>query len=545
MAGAISPRREFHSPGHRSRQGIRRRRHRARRQGRLHRAHDIRVDARRLRAVLRRCRHGADLRDELARPDPVESSTTPAPSPASPNPPTTPPASTRSAQTLPLIRVGVADAPRRPRQARRAGQGRRRTPRSSAAATSPSGSDIATLIYTSGSTGRPKGCVLTHSNFVELVRNAPSAEGGRRVARGVHAAVHHDRARLRALHLDPRHPRGRQDRTPARHEAASAGARIVQADLPARCPARVREGLQLGRAEGGGRRQGQDLPRRRRRRDRALQAAAGRQEDPARHEDQASPSSTGSSTASCAQPWAAASSTRSRARLPSARGSGTSSTASASRSSKATASPRRRPPPRSTWRPSRRSARSARSLPGVGVRLADDGEIEVRGVNVFKEYWRNPEATAAAFDGDWFKTGDIGAFDAEGFLTITGRKKEIIVTAGGKNVAPAALEDPIRANPIVGQVVVVGDQKPFISALVTLDTEMLPTWLGEQRPARRHVPGGCREEPRRARRGPARDRRGQRPRVARRVDPQVHDPRRRSGPKPAATSRRRCASSGT
>ncbi|GAA1987478.1 long-chain fatty acid--CoA ligase [Microbacterium pumilum] len=117
-------------------------------------------------------------------------------------------------------------------------------------------------------------------------------------------------------------------------------------------------------------------------------------------------------------------------------------------------------------------------LPGVGMRLADDGEIQVRGINVFREYWRNPEATAAAFDGDWFKTGDIGTFDEEGFLTITGRKKEIIVTAGGKNVAPAALEDPIRANPIVGQVVVVGDQKPFISALITLDPEMLPTWLG-------------------------------------------------------------------
>ena len=117
-------------------------------------------------------------------------------------------------------------------------------------------------------------------------------------------------------------------------------------------------------------------------------------------------------------------------------------------------------------------------LPGVGVRLADDGEVEVRGINVFKEYWQNAEATAAAFDGDRFKTGDLGSFDDEGFLTITGRKKEIIVTAGGKNVSPAALEDPIRANPIVGQVVVVGDQKPFISALGTLDPEMLPTWLG-------------------------------------------------------------------
>jgi long-chain acyl-CoA synthetase len=117
-------------------------------------------------------------------------------------------------------------------------------------------------------------------------------------------------------------------------------------------------------------------------------------------------------------------------------------------------------------------------LPGVEIRIEDDGEILVKGVDVFKEYWKNPEQTAESFDGDWFKTGDLGTLDDEGFLTITGRKKEIIVTAGGKNVAPAVLEDPIRANPLVGQVVVVGDQKPFIGCLITLDTEMLPTWLG-------------------------------------------------------------------
>jgi len=116
-------------------------------------------------------------------------------------------------------------------------------------------------------------------------------------------------------------------------------------------------------------------------------------------------------------------------------------------------------------------------LPGVSVRVMDDGEIAVKGVNVFKEYWKNPEATADTFDDGWLKTGDIGAIDEDGFLTITGRKKEIIVTAGGKNVAPAALEDPIRANPLVGQVVVVGDQKPFIGALITLDPDMLPVWL--------------------------------------------------------------------
>ena len=117
------------------------------------------------------------------------------------------------------------------------------------------------------------------------------------------------------------------------------------------------------------------------------------------------------------------------------------------------------------------------AIPGVGIRIGDDGEISVTGNNVFGGYWNNPEATAEVMDGKWFRTGDLGSLDSDGFLTITGRKKEIIVTAGGKNVSPAALEDPIRSNPLVGQVVVVGDQKPFISALVTLDAEMLPTWL--------------------------------------------------------------------
>jgi long-chain acyl-CoA synthetase len=116
-------------------------------------------------------------------------------------------------------------------------------------------------------------------------------------------------------------------------------------------------------------------------------------------------------------------------------------------------------------------------LPGVSIRIAEDGEIEGKGVDVFQGYWKNEKATAEVFDDGWFKTGDIGSLDEDGYLTITGRKKEIIVTAGGKNVSPAALEDPIRANPIISQVVCVGEQKPFIAALVTLDGEMLPTWL--------------------------------------------------------------------
>lgn len=121
------------------------------------------------------------------------------------------------------------------------------------------------------------------------------------------------------------------------------------------------------------------------------------------------------------------------------------------------------------------------ALPGHTIRIADDGEVEIKGIDVFKEYWNNPTATRDAFTEDgFFRTGDLGHLDDDGYLTITGRKKEIIVTAGGKNVAPAALEDPIRANTIIGQVVVVGDQKPFISALVTLDPEMLPAWLNNQ-----------------------------------------------------------------
>ena len=121
------------------------------------------------------------------------------------------------------------------------------------------------------------------------------------------------------------------------------------------------------------------------------------------------------------------------------------------------------------------------ALPGVSVRIVDDGEIEVKGIDVFKEYWKNPQATKESFHDGWFKTGDIGSLDEDGYLSITGRKKEIIVTSGGKNVSPAYLEDPIRADPVVGQVVVVGDRQPFISALVTLDSEMLPLWLSNNK----------------------------------------------------------------
>ncbi|MDH6678180.1 long-chain acyl-CoA synthetase [Rhodococcus sp. LBL1] len=115
-------------------------------------------------------------------------------------------------------------------------------------------------------------------------------------------------------------------------------------------------------------------------------------------------------------------------------------------------------------------------LAGNSVRIAEDGEIMLRGPVVFTGYWRNEAATAEAIEDGWFHTGDLGTVDSEGYITITGRKKEIIVTAGGKNVSPAQLEDHLRAHPLISQAIVVGDQKPFIGALITIDAEALPAW---------------------------------------------------------------------
>ncbi|MDQ1604691.1 MAG: long-chain acyl-CoA synthetase [Actinomycetota bacterium] len=121
-----------------------------------------------------------------------------------------------------------------------------------------------------------------------------------------------------------------------------------------------------------------------------------------------------------------------------------------------------------------------RPLPGVGVRIGPDGEVLVKGVNVLKGYFNNSDATAEAITDGWFHSGDLGELDADGFLRITGRKKELIVTAGGKNVAPAVLEDRLRAHRLVSQCMVVGDAQPYIACLVTLDEEALPSWLQQQ-----------------------------------------------------------------
>jgi long-chain acyl-CoA synthetase len=121
-----------------------------------------------------------------------------------------------------------------------------------------------------------------------------------------------------------------------------------------------------------------------------------------------------------------------------------------------------------------------RPFPGAAVRIADDGEVLLAGPHVFVGYWAAPEATEAVLGTDgWFRTGDLGALDEDGYLTITGRKKEILVTAGGKNVAPAVLEDRLRAHWIVSQCMVVGDARPYVAALVTIDPESFPVWKQE------------------------------------------------------------------
>ncbi|VXC11896.1 Long-chain-fatty-acid--CoA ligase FadD15 [Microbacterium sp. 8M] len=339
------------------------------------------------------------------------------------------------------------------------------------------GADIATLIYTSGSTGRPKGCVLTHSNFVELARNAAkslddvvSVPGASTVLFITTAHVFARFISILTIHAGVR--TGHQPDTKQLLPALGSFKPTFLLAVP-RVFEKVYNSAEQ-KAEAGGK-------------GKIFRAAAAAAIEHSRLLEEGARIPLGLRIKFALFDKLV------YAKLREAMGGNVRYAISGSAPLGArlghffhslgitilegyglteTTAP-------ATVNTARKSkiGTVGPALPGVGIRLADDGEIEVRGINVFKEYWNNPEATAAAFDDGWFRTGDLGSFDDDGFLTITGRKKEIIVTAGGKNVSPAALEDPIRANPIVGQVVVVGDQKPFIAALVTLDPEMLPAWL--------------------------------------------------------------------
>ena len=337
------------------------------------------------------------------------------------------------------------------------------------------GSDVATLIYTAGTTGRPKGCVLTHSNFVELSRNAMAA---------IPEVVHPGSSTL--LFITMAHVFARFIAVMAVHGGVKVG---HQADtsqlLPAMASFRPNFLLAVPRvfekvynsseqkAEEGGRgkifRKAADVAIAH---SKALDAGSvplGLKLQFALF-DRLVLSKIRSALGGNVK-YAVSGSAPLGLRLGHfyrslgitiLEGYGLTETTA----------------PLTVNLPSNfKIGKVGPPLPGVSVRIADDGEIQGKGIDIFAGYWNNEQATKDTFDGEWFRTGDIGELDDEGYLTITGRKKEIIVTAGGKNVAPAALEDPIRANPIISQVIVVGEQKPFIAALVTLDPEMLPAWL--------------------------------------------------------------------
>ncbi len=134
-------------------------------------------------------------------------------------------------------------------------------------------------------------------------------------------------------------------------------------------------------------------------------------------------------------------------------------------------------------------------LPGSVVRIADDGEVLLYGEHLFTGYWNDEAAGSEALADGWFHTGDIGTLDTDGHLTITGRKKEIIVTAGGKNVAPAVIEDRVRAHALVAECMVVGDQRPFVAALLTVDEDFLPAWATAHGKPLPHTAAALREDP--------------------------------------------------
>lgn len=337
------------------------------------------------------------------------------------------------------------------------------------------GEDLATIIYTSGSTGRPKGCVLTHSNFVELARNSAKALELplRNASTVLFITTAHVFARFMSiLYIHAGVRTGHEPNTKNLVKALGSFKPTLLLAVPRVFEKVYNSAEAKTEAEGKGR---------------IFQAAAATAIEHSRRVQE------GEKVGLALRLKFALFDKLVYSKLRALMGGNVEYAVSGS----APLGPRlgyffrglgikilegygltETTAPASVNLPTDiRVGTVGPALPGVDIRIADDGEVQVRGINVFKEYWKNPEATAATFDDGWFRTGDIGSLDEHGYLTITGRKKEIIVTAGGKNVAPAVLEDPIRANPIVGQVVVVGDQRPFISALVTLDPEMLPAWL--------------------------------------------------------------------
>ncbi|WP_255472589.1 AMP-dependent synthetase/ligase [Quadrisphaera setariae] len=343
------------------------------------------------------------------------------------------------------------------------------------------GADLATIIYTSGTTGRPKGCQLTHANFVVLSRNAVSAIPEVFAAGGstlLFLPLAHVFARfIQVLCLAGRttlaHTPDSKDLT---RDLASFRPTYVLA-VP-RVFEKVYASAEQKAIEGG--------------KGKVFAKAAAVAEAYSRAQDDAVVGGRGPGLALRVQH--ALFDRLVYAKLRAALGGRATYAVSGGGPlgerlghffkgvgltvlqgyglTETTA-------PTTVNRPGRvKVASVGRPLPGCSIRIDTDGEVLVKGPHVCTGYWHNPAADAEAFDADgWFRTGDLGSLDEDGFLSITGRKKEIIVTAGGKNVAPAVLEDRLRAHPLVSQALVVGDARPYVACLITLDADVLPGWL--------------------------------------------------------------------
>ena len=169
------------------------------------------------------------------------------------------------------------------------------------------------------------------------------------------------------------------------------------------------------------------------------------------------------------------------------------------------------------------------------LKLAEDGEVLIRGPQIMKGYRNMPDKTAETIDAEgWLHTGDIGELDDDGYLKIVDRKKELIITAGGKNISPANLEAKLKAHPLIGTACVIGDERPFLTALIVLDPDVAPAWAAQQGIEDTSLEALA-DERARARGDPAWGGRRQRPGLERRGRQEVHDPRRRTGCR-AATS---------
>ena len=346
--------------------------------------------------------------------------------------------------------------------------------------TAVSATDLATIIYTSGTTGRPKGCSLSHLSFAfeaeNVVASVPEIFARPRL---LDPAVPPAGARVRADHPDRVHQRGRPPRPqPGRDEPAARPRRVParRSCSPCRASSRRSSTARASARSRAARARSSSAPR-------PSRSPTARPTTPAARAcwlkaqhalfDRLVYSKLRGAMGGQVR-WAVSGGAPLGARLGHFfRGIGVTILEGYGLTETAGATTVNRPE-------LLRIGTVGRPFPGAAVKIADDGEILLAGPHIFDGYWNNPTASAEVLEPDgWFHTGDLGALDDDGYLSITGRKKELLVTAGGKNVAPAVLEDRLRSHWIVSQCMVVGDSRPYIAALVTIDPESFPVWKAE------------------------------------------------------------------